>query len=312
MMAYIGAIASSDSAEVMIDRALSTLDQITKATADGAIDQQQLSATYVLIARRLQEQIEAAPPDRRPAMVTAFAQLLDRAAESSRELSVLNWAADSYLTLGTTLRDSTPNSQAAANAYFAKGISTYKELLKRIDAGELTVTAQERLLLDTRLAMALREHGAFAESTDRFASILAHQPNQVYVQMEAARTYQRWGDSGHPDAYLKAILGDKLDPKSSRNVVWGFGRIAKLIAGKADLRELFHEARYGVAECRYQYALQQPEAQRRALLTQAEQDIMLTARLYPELGGEQRKVQYQRLLEQIQKSMGKRPTGLTL
>jgi hypothetical protein len=310
MMAYIGAISSSDSADEMIDRALSTLDQITKTTA-GSANQQQLSSTYVLLARRLQEQIETAPPNRRGAMVTAFSRLLDRAASSSGELSVLNWAADSYVTLGTTLQAGGSNDPADANSYFAKAVSIYKDVLKRIDAGKLTVTAQERLLLDTRLAMALREQGEFAEAIDRFVVILSSQPNQIYVQMEAARTYQRWGDSGRHDAYLKSIFGDRPDPKSNRNVVWGYGRIAKLIASKPDLRDLFHEARYALAECRFQFALQQSAAERMETLEQAEQDILLTARLYPDLGGEERKVKYQSLLQQIQQSMGKRPTGLS-
>ena len=216
------------------------------------------------------------------------------------------------MNLGNAIRAVNPNEPTAAQPYYVKAVSTYKDLLKRGDAGEFTMTVQERLLLETRLAMALREQGGFAEAMDRFATILQRQPTQVYVQMEAARTLQAWGDHGNHDAYQLAILGDRPDPKTNRNMIWGYGRIAQLIASKPALRDLFHEARYGVAECRFQYALQLAAAERAEALKQAEQDIVMTARLYPQLGGEQSKEKYNRLLQQIQQSMGKRPTGLSL
>jgi hypothetical protein len=93
--------------------------------------------------------------------------------------------------------------------------------------------------------------------------------------------------------------------------VWGYGRTAKLIAGKADLRELFHEARYSLAECRFRFAMTLSQSERLETLQQAEQDIVLTARLYPQLGGPELKERYNSLLQQIQQSMGKRPTGLS-
>ena len=91
-MAYLGALSEGQSSAELIDKALATLEQLkTTAQADPA-SQRQLSSTYVLLARNLQQQIETAPVDRQAALIEAFSQLLERATETTRELSVLSWA----------------------------------------------------------------------------------------------------------------------------------------------------------------------------------------------------------------------------
>jgi hypothetical protein len=311
MMAYVGALAESESADVLIDKVLTTLEKVKAASGPDAKEQQQLSSTYVVLARSLQEQIESAPPQRAAELTEAFAELLERAVSSGQDLSVLSWAAQSYANLGSTMAAVQSPDAPAVQSYFAKSVATYQELLRRSDAGDFTMTVQERLILETRLAVVLREQGRYEEAINRFATILKRQPNQVYVQMEAARTLHRWADDGNTSAYQLAIAGDRADPQSGQNLVWGYGRTAKLIAGKADLRELFHDARYSLAECRFRFAMTLSQSERLEMLQQAEQDIVLTARLYPQLGGPELKERYNSLLQQIQQSMGKRPTGLS-
>jgi hypothetical protein len=311
-MAYIGGLSESESTDALIDKVLSTLEQVNDASVDEASQQQQLASTYVVLARSLQEQIESAPPERAAALTHAFAELLERAVSSGTDLSILTWAAQSYANLGSAIAAVDSHDATTVQAYYAKAVAVYQDLLRRSDAGDFTMTVQERLLLETRLAAVLREQGRYEEAMDRFVTILKRQPNQVYVQMEAARTLQRWGGDGNPVAYQLAILGDRADSQSGQNLLWGYGRISKLIAGKHDLHGLFYEARYGLAECRYQYAMTLSLPNRREMLKQAEQDIVMTARLYPKLGGAQLKDRYHQLLQQIQQSMGKRPTGLSL
>ena len=76
------------------------------------------------------------------------------------------------------------------------------------------------------------------------------------------------------NAYLKAIRGDRQKSGTNKNLIWGYGRIANIVARSPKLRALFHEARLGVAKCRYQYALRQSKTQRAKELAQAEQDIL--------------------------------------
>src|SRR5690606_23197200 len=129
----------------------------------------------------------------------AFAEFLQRAVSSSRDLTILSWAAQAYADLGAALAAGSPDP-SAARPYYDKSITTYQELLRRSDAGDFTMTVQERLVLETRLATVLRDVGRYEEAVDRLATVLSRQPNQVYVQMEAARTLHRWGHDGNPAA----------------------------------------------------------------------------------------------------------------
>ena len=157
--------------------------------------------------------------------------------------------------------------------------------------------------------MAYRDNGDFSKAIDILAAVLQQQETQVYVQFEAAKTLQQWGDRGNADAYMKAILGDRVKSDSNENLIWGYGRIAKIVANSPKLKSLFHDSRYRLAESRYQYALRQSQARREELLGKAKNDIVFTARLYPEMGGEEQKAKYNQLLKKIQQALGQQPSG---
>jgi hypothetical protein len=112
--------------------------------------------------------------------------------------------------------------------------------------------------------------------------------------------------------YLRAIVGAQPDPaKNKKNTIWGWGEIARLAASDAKYREQFHEARYNLALCRYNYALSREDAaQKKEQLVRAKSDISLTAGLYPDMGGESWRTQYDNLLKNVQKVLGERPVGL--
>jgi hypothetical protein len=310
ILACVGTLPDADPPQPVLDKALAILEQLKRLGAAAGESERQMATAYVLLARSLQSQIEAAPPARRTALTGAFQQFLDRAAGSTKELSVLTWVAESYVNLGKTMVDPTGRPTAQAAPFFEKAVTTYRNILARSDRGEVTMTVPDRLMMESRLAAAYREQADYAAAIDLFAHVLERENNQVFIQLEAARTLQSWGDGGQPQAYLKAILGDRPDPKTNRNVIWGFGRIAKAVAGKEQLGDVFYEARLRIAECRFQYGLQQSAASRKDTLQQAERDIVMTAKLYPALGGAARKKEFQELLKQIQQTLGKRPTEL--
>jgi hypothetical protein len=133
------------------------------------------------------------------------------------------------------------------------------------------------------------------------------------VQSDAARLYQDWGAAGktHHENYLRAIVGAQPDPARKKNVIWGWGEIAQRAAGDAKYREQFHEARYNLALCRYNYAIAKDDAaQKKEQLIRAKSDISLTAGLYPDMGGETWRTQYDNLLKNVQRELGERPIGL--
>lgn len=298
--AYISALPEMKDPQEGIAKALATLDQL-KTVSQGQGESQRMAATYLSLARNLEQQIKEAPAERRATLVEAFDRFLDRAAEASKELGGLLWVAESYVGLAKAIQD---GGGEDPGAMYGKALKTYDEIQQRAKAGQLKLTTQESLLVRSRLAIVYREMGKYSASLDAFAEILADQENQIHVQMEAARTLQAWGDAGELSAYERAIQGDRPDPKTKRNRVWGYGRVARSVASNPELRELFLEARYCLAESRFRWADKQSAAARDKGLKDAEQDIVMTLKLYPGSGASEHRKKYDALLREIKQAIG--------
>ncbi len=114
---------------------------------------------------------------------------------------------------------------------------------------------------------------------DLFATILGKRDRILDFQIEAAKTFQAWGDAGNSDAYLKAVRGARVG-KDGRNIIWGWGRLAssvgrpELLDKKPVFRATLHEARYNLALCRYKYGLVE-QNRRRELLLKAKRDSVV-------------------------------------
>jgi tetratricopeptide (TPR) repeat protein len=309
ILAYVAAIPTSGETDATVAKALAALDALKQQLGEGEAGRRRLGTIYVSLARSLQKQIDEASPASKKTISAAFQQFLDRAAATSTDLSVLNWIADSYVGLGRGFTDETGRVSDEGQAFFGRAVSIYESILKSASSGQLQISDVDVLRTQSRLAVAYREMGEYAQAIDVLTRVLQRQETQVYIQMEAARTFHQWGDRSDVNAYTKAIRGDRQKQGTNKNLIWGYGRIANIVARSSKLRPLFHEARYGVATCRFQYALRQPKAQRMKELAQAEQDILVTARLYG-LGDDATKSQYEDLLAQIQRAQGKPATGI--
>ncbi|MGI9429733.1 MAG: hypothetical protein ACR2NM_13815, partial [Bythopirellula sp.] len=107
---------------------------------------------------------------------------------------------------------------------------------------------------------------------------------------------------------------------NKKNLVWGWSRLATIAdqAKKkanrkatsdpaqamrvAKYKDLFFEARYHVAQARFDAAKLATGAERTQQLRKAKQSIESMRRLYPELGGPQWKAAYLKLLEQLEQT----------
>ena len=69
-------------------------------------------------------------------------------------------------------------------------------------------------------------------------------------------------------------------------------------------------ARLNMAESRYRYAMTKDKAKRSGVLGAAKQDLWLTYKLHPNLGGEKTAAKYDQQLKQIQKELGSEASGL--
>ena len=138
------------------------------------------------------------------------------------------------------------------------------------------------------------------------------------VQVEAARTYQNWAGFGpkFADYYRLAIVGARPDNKTTdkarqgKNIIWGWGEIAKMTANNPKYAEQFHEARYNLALCRYLWALADKDPKTKTQgIEAAKLNIAQTIGLY-DAPGPKWEGQYDALMKKIQKSLGEPADGI--
>jgi hypothetical protein len=157
------------------------------------------------------------------------------------------------------------------------------------------------------LAIDSRNAGNYDSAIKAFAEMLKQNPNQLIVQVEAARTYQMRGASEKPDWYGSAIKGGSDFADS----IWGWGQLARKAGNNPKFRDVFHEARYNVAVCRKEWAETYKDAdKKRQELELAKGDIRNTRDYESTMGGDKWKPQYDKLLRSIQKELGQPVIGL--
>jgi hypothetical protein len=112
----------------------------------------------------------------------------------------------------------------------------------------------------------------------------------------------------------RAIHGGYKLRSTGQNRIWGWLKISQIAAraARADkkYRDAFFEARANIARCRYLAALKQNGAARQQDLAKAKQSIQSLAQLYPDLGGDRWREEFDTLLKQIQSASGEKPAGL--
>jgi len=144
---------------------------------------------------------------------------------------------------------------------------------------------------------------------DLLEEILGRNDKLLNIQVEAARTYQQWGASADPRLYGRAIRGARRNAKTGKNTIWGWGRLARLTAGKAKYKETFRESRLNISKCRYLQAMRTPN-EKQAMLKRAKRSLTATLRAYKDIGGPTWTRKYDQLMKQIQMGLGEPPTGI--
>ena len=287
---------------------IQTMQSLAEKTSNGP---SLLAGIFVSLARDLKDQLEqASDPEKRRRLSEAML-VLGREAAKSDSFSTQYWAAETLISIAEELV-ATPASQRTAVQAFGSA----SDILKQIIASEKQnpgFVQPDGFLVKIRLmlAKASRGLGDFKAAMNELAAILQENNALLDVQTEAARTYQAWGDAVNPGFHKGAYLGGRPDPKTRNNLIWGWGKIARVVEGKQDYQEQFYVARYELARSRYKSAAaaKNPQAQQE-IFARAAKDITSTATLYPDLGGAAMKKKYDALLKQIQKSLGQDPTGL--
>jgi hypothetical protein len=112
------------------------------------------------------------------------------------------------------------------------------------------------------------------------------------IQVEAAKLHQEWAalvkDDDKAALYLRAMAGAEKDPSTGKNTIWGWGRLFQVASKYPNFRDVFHEARYNIALCRFNMSrVQKSKSEEQEQLKKAKDAITSNAtavRLRPGMG----------------------------
>ena len=312
-------------------KAQQAMDKLESVAGEGEEASAKLTGMYLLMGRDLQAQLEnlgagdgAGSPESKAkaaAILGGFEKFLDGVAKRDPKVSSQIWVATTYLTLGSGKGTGAIASKDKAAGYLAKAAAVYEELLKK--GGDEITKFEPSIRL--KMSNLYREREKWDEAQKHIDWILEDlkRQNSLEVQTMAAELLQVMGektvDKAKADDYLKQAIAGR---KNGKSVTWGWGGIANKLSRQAfsgndekvlKLRNQFFTARLNITKCRLvraELAGANSENSKK-ILESAFNDIVITYKLYPELGGNDFRKQFNALMEKIQKAQGVATTGLT-
>jgi tetratricopeptide (TPR) repeat protein len=321
LRAYVGA--------EKLDRAEAVMNQLEQVVGqEDAAGATRLTQIYISLGRQLEELLKRLRSEGKNDEILkvsqGFEKFLDTISrrEQGNSFSSLNWVAQTFSSLAAGLDPGDGPLPEAALKYYESAGATYLRLLK---APPADMKAGADTAIKVQLAVCLRALGRkdqadrkqaqknFEQALGMLVGILKQRETRVDVQMEAARTYQEMARATEqPQFYLNAILGGQKQANGSY-LVWGWNGISRRVASREEFRPIFFEARYNIALCRVRLAQTQKGDEQSKTLEQAENDIVITHKLYPSLGGEEWFEKFDTLLKAIRKFQGDvNPQGLAV
>lgn len=317
--AYISALSTTKDpakTEAMMANAEKAMGKLKDLAGNDASSQKELIAIYISLATDLKQQLDNADPSAKESLGAAFETFLDRLAESSSEPNVLNWVGETFYNVGQSFSED-PSYMGDASKFYKKAIAAYQRILDKSSGGDINPALLQQVRV--RIAMAQRETGQYEEALATFTDVLKQNDMIVNVQVEAAKTYYLWGlNGGDSKTFYQAMMGASPDPKTKKNVIWGWGRLQSILARYAKrgaepspYKDVFYESRYYLAACRYRFALAQDNQDKKnQYLAMAAKDITSTQLFDPGLGSEQWWTKFNTLMQKIQKDLTGTAKGL--
>lgn len=311
LRAYVSTLAEGDS-DATIKKAKEVMAAM-KAELSGPDGEKRLVSTYINLAQDLRKQMDIASGPTKQALANGFEAFLGQVSADSSDLNVLQWVGETFYNIGGSFAED-PQTEKSAKPYFEKAIATYERILAK-DAQDPKFI-DDGLEIQTRMRIAqskrnLGGHEDYKAAINAFEEILKKKPMMLNVQVEAAHTYQQWAKTGKADLY-KLAMGGARPGDDKKNVIWGWGKISQLTARNEAFSSTFHESRYNLALCRFRYAEKETDAKKKLeYMKQAQRDIEITYKLYPNMGGKEFFDSYDKLLKNVQKAVGQsKPQGI--
>ena len=299
-----------------LDKATATMQRLDEVAKKSGGDQAAITRVYVSLGHELEQQVNRLQAEQKNkelgAVLNSFELFLGKISSrgEGNTFGSLRWVAETYYRLAEGLSGSGPQA-AKAKAFYQKAVAVYDVLLQRAKSqpGFAPQKGYKDALYIAK-AKALRGAGKYKDSLLLIVDVLKNNPRTLQAQIEAAETYQAWA-AEKPDLYARAIAGRRVKRDGKQVELWGWAGLATRVQRYPKYRSTYHLGRYRVAECRYRRALKQSDPQKTENLKKAERDIVVTARLDPEMGGREWFVRYDTLLKKIQRALGRKAVGLS-
>jgi hypothetical protein len=225
-------------------------------------------------------------------------------------LAMQVWVAETCLALGDDGQRPPESSEAAA--YLRRAVRTCLAILDRLRATPSWGPPDAASDIQVRLAAGLRAQGQYRQALDRLAAVLGQNNLRIDAQIEAARTWQTWGQE-EPGCYLRAIRGDsypwRLPGGASRQVsIWGWEEIARQLTPFQRYREQLLDARYNLAVCQTKLAATQTGTSRGETLDKAAAEVATILVRLPSAGSVWA-ARFENLLREIEKARKVKVSG---
>lgn len=305
LQAVVGVMTTDGSdTQALLTRSTDVMKRLQQSVEGKQDASDRLVKIYLGLARDIRDQLGIAGEDKKTKLINAFRVFLDSIAASSKDPATLQWVGQTLMQMGETAM---PAGQVRAQGQAKELLDTSIKTLAALVANQGDAASAP---LKFQLAKAHRLNGEYKQSIDLFENILRGNGMMIDAQVEAAKAYEQWAGTLAPEkagkAYESALLGGRPD-KGGKKAIWGWGKISKLVSGQEKFRETFFDARYHVALSRY---LMGKTSKNNEVMEAAMKDITQVASLYPDLGGVAKRAEFDLLMKEIQKSLGKKPDGL--
>jgi len=311
LRAYISSLTGATDSDAVIKKATEVMTAMKEK-----IDQDHLIAIYVSLARDLEQQMKLATPEAKTALSKGFETFLKQIRTTATDFSVLYWVANTFSGIAAGFDAGTqakPVLTAEAKQYSEEALATYQTILEKVKFDDPKLKTQIQL----KMAEAYRRLFQYTKAKDIYLEVLKAANTMLNIQVEASKLYQDWAmlakDEDKRALYLRAMGGSQeKDSTSGRSIIWGWGRLFQTAAKYPQYRNVFHEARYNLALCRFNLArIPLLKSDQQENLTKARDNIVQTQQLFgsgPEW--EEWKPRYDALIKEIQKALGEKPLGL--
>jgi hypothetical protein len=298
------------------EAAMDALDKLVTSSGDAKAAEN-LTAVYVSLGHQLEQHLaqlrKAGKTKELAAVSQAFESFLHRVTQRdvSGNYATLTWVADTYFSLASGMDENPALRSERSKDYFQKGAEAYARVLTLVEK-DPALKEDQALMFRTRqrLADCYRRGEKYDEAIKAVLPLLRDRPNYTPAQVQAAEIYQARG-AVDPKGYFLAITGGEPG-RDGRNTIWGWSKLSQMASNSwPQFANTFYEARFNMADARLRYAASEKDTKRaRGIREAAKQDLWLTYKLHPDLGGAPTDARYEGLLKEVQKSLGDKEVGL--